>query len=130
MAESKEEKEPEKQEKKNWLEPETKRRRLLLALGIYAVVAITMAIVACPERLTKHTSFNHYAQLADAWAHGHQDLFKGPAAYSQFNDFGRFPPNSPTGKWYVTFPPFTAMLMFPFVALAGSAEDFQDGQFM
>ena len=53
----------------------------------------------------------------DAWAHGHQDLYKGPAPYSQMNDFGRFPPNSPNAKWYITFPPFTAMLMFPFVAL-------------
>jgi hypothetical protein len=117
-------------EKKNWLEPETKRRRLLLALGIYVVVVAVMAIVAGPERLLKHTAFNHYAQLADAWAHGHQDLYKGPAPYSQYNDFGRFPPNDPNGKWYITFPPFTAMLMFPFVALAGSPEEFQDGQFM
>jgi len=89
-----------------------------------------MAIVAGPERLSHHTAFNHYAQLADAWAHGHQDLANGPAAYSQGNDFARFPPNTPTGKWYVTFPPFTAMLMFPFVVLAGSPEAFQDGQFM
>src|SRR5438105_12287060 len=115
---------------KKWLEAETKRRRLLIALGIYAVVTITMAIVAGPERLGKHTPYNHYAQLADAWAHGHQDLYKGPAPYSQMNDFGRFPPNSPNAKWYITFPPFTAMLMFPFVALAGSPEEFQDGQFM
>ncbi len=116
--------------KKKWLEPETRRRRLLVALGIYAIVVIIMAIVAGPERLTKHTAFNHYAQLADAWAHGHQDLYKGPAPYSQMNDFGRFPPNSPQAKWYVTFPPFTAMLMLPFVVLAGSPEEFQDGQFM
>ena len=132
-AEEKPEEKPEAKpapKKKNWLEPETKRRRLLIALGIYLVVTITMAIVAGPERLTKHTAFNHYAQLADAWAHGHLDLYKGPAPYSQMNDFGRFPPNSPTGKWYITFPPFTAILMFPFVALAGSPEEFQDGQFM
>lgn len=116
--------------KKNWLEPESKRRRLLLALAVYAVVTITMAIVAGPERLKQHTAYNHYAQLADAWAHGHQDLYKGPAPYSQMNDFGRYPPNAPNAKWYITFPPFTAMLMFPFVALAGSAENFQDGQFM
>ncbi len=107
-----------------------RRRRLLIALAIYASVTIVMAIVAGPERLKQHTAFNHYAQLADAWAHGHQDLYKGPAPYSQMNDFGRFPPNSPQGKWYVTFPPFTAMLMLPFVVLAGSPEEFQDGQFM
>jgi hypothetical protein len=124
MAEQKETK-----AKTRWLEPETKRRRLLFALAIYVVVTVTMAIVAGPERLRQHTAFNHYAQLADAWAHGHQDLYKGPASYSQMNDFGRFPPNA-QGKWYITFPPFTAMLMFPFVALAGSAEEFQDGQFM
>lgn len=116
--------------KRSWLEPETKRRRLLFALGIYAVVVVVMAVVAGPQRLREHTPYNHYAQLADAWAHGHQDLYKGPAPYSQMNDFARFPPNSPNAKWYVSFPPFTAMLMFPFVALAGSAENFQDGQFM
>jgi len=116
--------------KKRWLEPETKRRRLLLALGVYAVVVFAMAVVAGPQRLFEHTPYNHYAQLADAWAHGHQDLYKGPAPYSQMNDFARYPPNSPNAKWYISFPPFTAMLMFPFVALAGSAENFQDGQFM
>ena len=131
-SEKKPEAKPEKpaKPKKNWLEPESTRRRLLLALGVYLVVTVTMAIVAGPERLTKHTAYNHYAQLADAWAHGHLDLYKGPAPYSQMNDFARFPPNSPNAKWYISFPPFTAMLMFPFVALAGSPEEFQDGQFM
>jgi len=127
---SEEAKQEPKKEKKSWLEPETKRRRLLLAAGIYAVVVVLMAIVAGPERLREHTPYNHYAQLADAWAHGHQDLYKGPAPYSQMNDFARYPPNAANAKWYVSFPPFTAMLMFPFVALAGSAENFQDGQFM
>jgi hypothetical protein len=129
-VEEKAEPKPNAKPKKKWLEPETKRRRLLIALGVYLVVTIVMAIVAGPERLGKHTNYNHYAQLADAWAHGHLDLYKGPASYSQMNDFGRFPPNSANAKWYITFPPFTAMLMFPFVALAGSAEEFQDGQFM
>src|SRR5678810_160266 len=100
-AEEKKPEAPAPKPKKKWLEPETKRRRLLIALGIYLVVTILMAIVAGPERLTKHTPYNHYAQLADAWAHGHQDLYKGPAPYSQMNDFGRFPPNSPNGKWYI-----------------------------
>ncbi|HSQ68039.1 MAG TPA: hypothetical protein VLM85_32740 [Polyangiaceae bacterium] len=109
----------------SWLEPETRKRRLLLAVGVYLVVSIVMAAVAGPERIGQHTSYNHYAQLADAWLHGHQDLYKGPAPYSQMNDFGRF-----DGKWYITFPPFVAILMLPFVWLAGSPENFRDGQFM
>jgi hypothetical protein len=109
----------------HWLEAETNRRRLLLALGVYFVTVAVMAAVAGYERLAHHTDYNHYAQLADAWVHGHQDLYKGPAPYSRMNDFGHF-----ENKWYITFPPFVAMLMLPFVALAGSPENFQDGQFM
>src|SRR5262249_48399619 len=34
------------------------------------------------------------------------------------------------GKTYISFPPFPAVLMLPFVWLAGSPENFRDGQFI
>ena len=41
------------------------------------------------------------------------------------NDFALF-----KGKTFITFPPFPALLMLPFVALSGSPENFRDGQFI
>jgi 4-amino-4-deoxy-L-arabinose transferase-like glycosyltransferase len=41
------------------------------------------------------------------------------------NDFAEY-----QGKTYISFPPFPAVLMLPFVALAGSPEDLRDGQLM
>lgn len=98
---------------------------MLLALLVYVLSSGVFAIVAGPERLTMHTPFNHYALLADAWLHGRQDLPDGPPDYAQNNDFAVF-----NGKTYISFPPFPAVLMAPFVKLAGSPEDFQDGQFV
>jgi hypothetical protein len=110
-----------------WLEPESTKRRLLIALGVYAVSAIVFFSIAglSPERLTQHTPFNHYAHLADAWLHGRQDLANGEPRYAGGNDFAHF-----EGKTYISFPPFPAVLMMPMVALAGSPEAFQDGQFI
>ena len=102
-----------------------RRRRLLMALAVYAACVVVMALVAGPQRLREHSQFNHYAQLAHAWLHGHNDLASGPPAYAQGNDFARF-----DGKWFISFPPFPAMLMLPLVALAGSPENFQDAQFI
>ncbi len=76
-------------------------------------------------RLGAHTPYNHFAHLADAWAHGRQDVVYGGPSYAQGNDFAEF-----GGKTFISFPPFPAVLMLPFVALAGSPEDFADGQFI
>lgn len=110
-----------------WTEPETKKRRILIALAIYAACAIVFFSIAglSPERLSQHTPFNHYAHLADAWLHGRQDLRNGEPRYAGGNDFAHY-----EGKVYISFPPFPAALMLPFVALAGAPEQFQDGQFM
>ncbi|MFO0638273.1 MAG: hypothetical protein U0183_03605 [Polyangiaceae bacterium] len=105
--------------------PETRSRRLLVSAFIYLVCVAVFAAVAGPPRLTHHTAFNHYAHLADAWLHGRQDLRNGPPAYAMGNDFAEY-----KGKTYISFPPFPAVLMVPFVALAGSPEDLRDGQLM
>jgi hypothetical protein len=110
---------------RRWTEPDSRSRRLLVAFAVYLVSAVTFAAVAGPGRLTEHTQFNHYAHLANAWLHGRQDLKNGPPPYAMGNDFAQF-----DGKTYISFPPFPAVLMLPFVALAGSPEQFRDGQFV
>lgn len=100
-------------------------RRLILAGSVYLVATLVFALFAGRERLTEHTPFNHYALLADAWLHGRQDLPNGPPPYAMGNDFAQF-----HGKTYISFPPLPAILMLPFVKLAGSPEAFRDGQFI
>jgi len=108
-----------------WLRPGTRSRRRIVALAIYAICVVTFAVVAGKDRIGEHTPFNHYAHLANAWLHGRQDLPGGAPHYAQGNDFAEF-----EGKTYISFPPFPALLMLPFVALAGSPEAFRDGQFI
>jgi hypothetical protein len=101
------------------------RRRLAFGLLVYVMTTAVFAIVAGPQRLSEHTAFNHYAQLADAWAHGRQYIVHGGPPYAMGNDFAEY-----QGKTYISFPPFPAVLMLPLVKLAGSPENFQDGQFL
>ena len=101
------------------------RRRLGLAAALYAMSTLVFMAVAGKARLAEHTPFNHYAHLADAWAHGRLDLANGAPAYAQGNDFAVF-----EGKTFISFPPFPAVLMLPWVAVAGSPERFLDGQFI
>ena len=75
-----------------------------------------LRVFAGPQRLTEHTPFNHYALLADAWLHGRQDLANGAPAYAMDNDFAEF-----QGKTYISFPPFPAVLMLPFVEARADA---------
>jgi len=116
---------PDPEGDKGWLAPESRKRRIVFALAIYAACVALFMIVAGPPRITQHTPFNHFAHQADAWLHGRQDLRFGEPPYAGGNDFAHF-----EGKVYISFPPFPAVLMMPMVALAGSPEDFQDGQFV
>jgi hypothetical protein len=110
--------------KRTWLEPESRSRRVLFALGLYVACVVVFAIVAA-DRLAEHTPYNHYAHLADAWLHGRHHLAGAPPAYAGGNDWALF-----EGNWYVSFPPFPAVLMLPLVWVAGSPENFRDGQFV
>ena len=105
--------------------PASRKRRLAIATFIYVACTIAFASLCARQTLTEHTPFNHYALQAEAWLHGRQDLENGPPAYAQGNDFAVF-----EGKTYISFPPFPALLMLPFVAMSGSAENFRDGQFI
>ncbi|MBX3258679.1 MAG: hypothetical protein KF782_03110 [Labilithrix sp.] len=109
---------------KRWLTPETRSRRVLIGLGIYLACLVVYALMA-GDRLAQHTPYNHYALLADAWLHGRHHLLGNPPSYAGMNDFALF-----DAKWHISFPPFPAVLMMPLVWLAGSPENFRDGQFV
>jgi hypothetical protein len=105
--------------------PEPSRRRtLVLALGIYLLVTLVFAATTAPEHLTGHTQYNHFALLADAWLHGRLDLGGPPPGYTGNNDFAVF-----HDRWFVSFPPLPALLIAPLVALSGGAEHTRDGLF-
>ncbi len=108
-----------------WMARDTRRRRLLVATAIYLLTVIVFAVVAGPDRMGTHTAFNHYAHLADAWLHGKHYIIRGGPGYAGGNDFADF-----QGKTYISFPPMPAVLMVPLVWLAGSPENFRDGQFI
>lgn len=109
---------------RSWLDPESRSRRLVFALGIYLACLVVFALIA-GDRLLTHTPYNHFAHLADAWLHGRHDLRGGAPGYAGNNDFAVF-----EGKTHISFPPFPAILMMPIVALAGSPENFRDAQFV
>lgn len=100
------------------------RRRLLLALGIWAACTIVYFGAVPRERLMQHTQYNHFALLAESMLHGRLDLPGGPPPSAGNNDFATY-----GGKTWVVFPAFPAVLMLPLVALSGSAERFRDGVF-
>lgn len=106
------------------LAADSRRRRLVLALWIYVLVAATNFALAPRQRIVQHTQFNHFALLADAWLHGRLDLRSPPPPYAQNNDFAAF-----HSKWFVTFPPFPAVLLVPVVWMAKVPENVRDGQF-
>jgi hypothetical protein len=104
--------------------PESRSRRLLLGLAIYVGCSVVYAIMA-GDRLLTHTSYNHFALLADAWLHGRHHLLGSPPSYAGMNDFALY-----DSKWFISFPPFPAVLMMPLVWASGSPENFRDGQFI
>lgn len=104
--------------------PDTRRRRLAWAIGIYVAVTLLLTICAAPATLREHTAYNHFALLAQAWLERRLDLGGAPPDYAHHNDFASY-----HGRWFVVFPAFPSVLLLPFVALAGSAERVADGRF-
>jgi len=103
---------------------DSRRRRLSIALYIY-LFCLAVYFLFGLDRLGTHSNYNHFAHLADAWLHGRHDLRSGAPSYAGNNDFAVF-----EGKTFISFPPFPALLMLPFVAIAGSPENFRDAQFV
>ena len=101
-----------------------RKRRLVIACGIYFGACLVYFLFADPAVVHAHTSWNHFALLADAWLHGRLDLGGPPPAYTGNNDFSHF-----NDKWFVVFPPFPALLLVPIVAFAKDPARVHDGQF-
>lgn len=100
------------------------RAPFAVALAIYMVVELVYVLTAGSEILARHTPFNHFALMADAWLHGRLDLGGPPPAYTGNNDFAYF-----RDHVYVSFPPVPAALITPLVALSGGADGTRDGLF-
>jgi hypothetical protein len=94
------------------------------AILAYVVVTVVYALAASPALYRVHTPFNHFALLAEAWCRGQLDLGQPPPRYAGGNDFALF-----RDQWFVAFPGAPALLILPWVALAGSAERTLDGLF-
>ena len=103
---------------------DSRGRRLALAVLVYVLATVVYFSFASRSTLRSHTPWNHFALLAEAWLDGRLDLGGPPPGYAGNNDFSQY-----EGKWYVTFPPFPAVLLLPLVKFAGSAQKVQDGQF-
>jgi hypothetical protein len=100
------------------------RRPWAVALAIYLAVTAICFLTTARERLESHTPYNHFALLAEGWLAGRLDLGGPPPAHAGNNDFAVH-----EGRYYVSFPPFPAVLLVPSVKLAGSAERVADGRF-
>lgn len=98
------------------------RRRLRTAGLLYLVFTVAAAWAASSEIWRSHTDANHFALLADAFLHGRLDLGGPPPDYTANNDFAVY-----ADKTWVVFPPFPALLLLPFVLVAGSPEALPDG---
>jgi hypothetical protein len=120
---------------------EALKRKLLIALAIYAVCTTIFAWVAGP-RLEIHTMNNHFAIQAEVWRAGRWYLTEEDIAgrhrrheVDMGNDWAIVKHVDPqTGKtenrYFNSFPVFPAVLMYPFVAMAGSALMFRDALFV
>ncbi|MGH2454625.1 MAG: hypothetical protein ACRDF5_12865 [bacterium] len=85
------------------------RRPLFWATGA-AVLAFAVYHLSFPGP----TPFDHYVRLADSFLHGRVD-FIDPPRHLEVTAF--------RGRSYMMPPPFPAILMVPYVALAGAAAD-------
>jgi hypothetical protein len=82
------------------------RTALLLFAGSLAVFCLFSG-----ERLLHQSLYPHFVYQADAFLHGQLALRVTPPNYEDWARVG--------DKWYVSFPPFPAVLLMPFVAVMG-----------
>jgi hypothetical protein len=95
-------------------------------LAIYLVTTVVYLAVA-GDRLVEPSPDNHFVYLAEGWLEGRLDLGGKPPGTNDWACFdeatgercGRRP--SDTQKYYVSFPPFPAVLALPVVAIFGTA---------
>jgi hypothetical protein len=95
-------------------------------LAIYVLTTLVYLAVA-GARVTTPSPDNHFVYLAEGWLDGRLDLGGRPPGSNDWACFdeatgercGRRP--SETQKFYVSFPPFPAVLALPAVAIFGTA---------
>ncbi len=104
--------------------PRARPAQRTVAIAIYVLAFVAFAATASDEIFAKHTPFNHFALLAESWLNGRLDLAGEPPAYTEYNDFAVH-----DGRYWISFPPFPAVLVAPLVAISGSAESTRDGLF-
>ncbi|MGB0679235.1 MAG: hypothetical protein ACPGUV_06195, partial [Polyangiales bacterium] len=107
-------------------------KRICVAVGVVcALVYLGLCLVVAGVDAWTPTVDNHFAHLADSWLHGQLHLRAGRPP--GLNDWACFdpvqqracPPGALSGeaagpfRWYVSFPPFPAVLLLPWVALFG-----------
>lgn len=94
------------------------------AVFVGLMTTLGFALLAPRNIWVEHTPFNHFALLAQSWSEGHLHLSGNPPGYAGGNDFALA-----DGKWYVVFPGFPALLIWPWVLLSGGVESVLDGAF-
>jgi hypothetical protein len=100
------------------------QRPRLAASVIYCVTTCVYLLTMRDEHFRQHTPYNHFALLAQSWLDHRLDLGGPPPPYAEGNDFAHY-----NGLWYIVFPPTPALLILPWVAMAGSAVRTLDGLF-
>jgi hypothetical protein len=117
-----------------------RRRPLIVALAIYVLCTAIYAFVA-GDRLEGHTMNGHFAIQAEVWRQGRWYLTEEDIVgrhrrreVDMGNDWAVVRTVDAAGKpetrYFNSFPVFPAVLMYPFVAIAGSAVVFRDALFV
>ncbi len=89
------------------------RRKLALPLAIFATCA-AIYVLTLGQRAFEPSPNNHFVHLADSFLHGQLSVVGNqPPGY---NDWARY-----EGRWFVSFPPFPALVILPAVAIWGTA---------
>ncbi len=117
------------------------RRRLIIAALLYVVCSAVFAWVA-GDRTESHTMNNHFAVQAEVWKQGRWYLTEEDITararrgeLDMYNDWAIVRKEDPVThkvevRYYNSFPLFPAVVMYPFVSMAGSALMFRDGLFV
>ncbi len=117
------------------------RRRLKLAILVYALCTLVFSLFA-GDRTRTHTVNNHYAVQAELWSHGRWYLTEQDISararrgeLDMHNDWAIVRATDPAThatevRYFNSFPSFPAVVMWPFVAIAGAAVNFQDAMFV
>lgn len=84
--------------------------RIRIPVVLYLVFAVIYGLVMW-DRLFTVSSDNHFVYMAESFLHGRLDMVTRPP---HLNDWAHY-----DGRWFVSFPPFPAVLMLPGVAIWG-----------